>query len=330
MFRLLIDDKIEDVAKLYAQKLFDKHPKLEKPISKDVGGNVDKTKGLFRLIKLLKGKENEKYRSYVSNIIKNFDAILKLKPSEFDDFKIKYFNQLTPKELEKKVISGNEKKFHELVVEFMKNDYAREKLIELTKDKLEITTCVYCNKNSPCSVDQYKAKANYPFLCISFYNMFPSCKDCNQLKGDREFSDDFVLYCEKGEEQDPYKFKLEDGLLNYVRTTPKNHENIIIDIGAKDGHSLEQFGDEDGHLKIKYRYNDKCFHAKEALETIYNICCGYGKEGLKVLKMTFPKLDPDQEKMLKFVLRDSIDVKNTHKCEFNKIKFDFGKLLKII
>ena len=78
------------------------------------------------------------------------------------------------------------------------------------------------------TVDHYKAKANYPFLCISFYNMFPSCKDCNQLKGDREFSDDFVLYCEKGEEQDPYKFKLEDGLLNYVRTTPKIMRILLL------------------------------------------------------------------------------------------------------
>ena len=63
---------------------------------------------------------------------------------------------------------------------------------------------------------------------------------------------------------------------------------------------------------------------------IYNIYSECGEEDLRVLKMTFPKLDPNKEKMLKLVLRNSIDIQNTHKCEFNKIKFDFGKLLKII
>lgn len=330
MYRLLINRKVEDLAQLYAQTTFQGHPKLETPILKNGMGRSDKSKGLYRLKRMLGGKENKNYRSYVSNIIKYFDTILTLKPSEFESFKTNHFNQLTSSELEKKVIPGNNLSFHELVLNFMKYDYARERLIELTKNSLDITTCVYCNKNPPTSVDHYKAKSNYPFLCISFYNMFPSCKDCNQFKGDREFTDDFNLYRENGETADPYIFDLMDGLLKYVQSRPKDKENFDIDIVAKDGHSLDQFNDKEGHLKIKFRYNDKYFHAKEELEKIYGVYSEYRGSVQLVMQHTYPKLNPSQQRIVDCVMGDSSAVENTHKNSFNKLKFDFGKLLGII
>lgn len=330
MYRLLIDDNVDAVAQLYAKTTFQGHSRLEKPIVKDKKGNVNQAKGLYRLMGILGGKGNEKYQSYVKNIIKYYDKILTLKPSEFDSFKKQHFNQLTSSELEKTVIPGNNKKFHELIVEYMKYDYARDRLIELTKNHLGITTCVYCNNNVPSSVDHYKAKSNYPFLCISFYNMFPSCKDCNQFKGDREFSDDFVLYREDGEDADPYQFELIDGLLKYIHAQFQKYENFEINIVAKDGHKLDQFSDKDGHLQIKKRYNDKYFHAKEELERIFKTYCELQGGMQNVLKTTYPKLNPGQKRIIEYIMGNSSAIENTHKCPYNKIRYDFGKLLKIL
>lgn len=61
--------------------------------------------------------------------------------------------------------------------------------------KLNIHTCPYCNRNYTFTVyskdkqarpeyDHFYAKANYPLLAVSFYNLVPSCHTCNHTKSD--------------------------------------------------------------------------------------------------------------------------------------------------
>ncbi|HEK22073.1 MAG TPA: hypothetical protein ENO28_16645 [Bacteroidetes bacterium] len=77
--------------------------------------------------------------------------------------------------------------------------------------KLGVNVCVYCHSQSALTVqkeledgklkpqakfelDHYYPKDDYPFLSICFYNLYPVCKFCNNVKG--EFMVDFDLYSE--------------------------------------------------------------------------------------------------------------------------------------
>lgn len=60
--------------------------------------------------------------------------------------------------------------------------------------KLDIRTCPYCNRSYTFTVYKYSGKktrpeydhfydkANNPLLALSFYNLVPSCHDCNRIK----------------------------------------------------------------------------------------------------------------------------------------------------
>ncbi len=60
---------------------------------------------------------------------------------------------------------------------------------QLVED-LNINVCPYCNRNyiknlnkngkRICELDHFYPKGKYPFLAVSFYNLIPSCKTCNQ------------------------------------------------------------------------------------------------------------------------------------------------------
>jgi len=66
---------------------------------------------------------------------------------------------------------------------------------ELVKS-LNISTCPYCNRNGIYNIknskkrtselDHFYAQSKYPFFAMSFYNLIPSCKVCNQLKSDED------------------------------------------------------------------------------------------------------------------------------------------------
>jgi len=62
-------------------------------------------------------------------------------------------------------------------------------------NKLDINTCVYCNRNYTSTVagitrpqfDHYFSKERFPLLALSFYNLIPSCSICNStIKGKKE------------------------------------------------------------------------------------------------------------------------------------------------
>jgi uncharacterized protein (TIGR02646 family) len=62
-------------------------------------------------------------------------------------------------------------------------------------NKLNITVCPYCNRNTiynlkytkkrTSELDHFYPKSKYPVLALSFYNLIPSCKICNNLKSDK-------------------------------------------------------------------------------------------------------------------------------------------------
>lgn len=251
MRKILINSKIEAIAEEYTYKLL----KGQTINTQDLSTvNFDKIPKIFkRLIDLymkLVTEERSEYREYVKNIIDKLPEIIKLKPSEFDDFKNTYFNNLTSEQLCSKVpdlgdkqideavaklpqgisykkdsYNFGKKKFYELIVEAMCYNDVQKTEIRPYMKRMGLNTCVYCNASYAVATDDRKAtfqvdhwlpKSEYPFLCISFFNLYPACMHCNQIKSDsRTYK--FCLYTEDPNELDPFKFSIDDkSIIKYL------------------------------------------------------------------------------------------------------------------
>lgn len=84
---------------------------------------------------------------------------------------------------------------------FLDGEGADNNAIWLMK-RLNISVCPYCNRSYTFTVeekpedakryvrpelDHFFPKSKYAHLALSFYNLVPSCPQCNHLKGDNEF-----------------------------------------------------------------------------------------------------------------------------------------------
>lgn len=248
MRKILINSKIEAIAEEYTDKLL----KVQTINTQDLSTvNLDKIrKKLTDLSLKLVTRKRSKYRKYVENIIKKLPEIIKLKPSEFDDFKNRYFNNLTSQQLCGKVpdltdkqikvamtklpqgisykkdsYNFGKKKFYELIVEAMCYNEVQKTVIRPYMKRMGLNTCVYCNASYAVATDDRKAtfqvdhwlpKSEYPFLCISFFNLYPACMHCNQIKS-KKTTCNFCLYTDNSDLLDPFKFSIDDkSIIKYM------------------------------------------------------------------------------------------------------------------
>ena len=109
--------------------------------------------------------------------------------------------------------SGN-KSFKDELLECFGYSRLRAEFYPRYFQKIGIKACVYCNSQLTVSVepkkkqkyqkkipitlkakfqvDHYYSKATYPYLSISFFNLYPVCASCNNSK--RDYQVDFNLY----------------------------------------------------------------------------------------------------------------------------------------
>ena len=96
MRRIVIDDKVEKIAKDYKDNLFSTHTSA---------GFIKPVEGLKALERDIKDHgdawtpEWRKYAAYVRNLWTHFDKIVLLRPKEFDDYARLYFSKLTVAQL---------------------------------------------------------------------------------------------------------------------------------------------------------------------------------------------------------------------------------------
>ncbi len=95
-----------------------------------------------------------------------------------------------------------------------------------------LKVCPYCNasltvnikKNKPrYQLDHFFPISKYPYLAISFFNLIPSCGQCNQIKRNTNvrLGEDFHLYSSQTPEN-AFLFKLrKDSLLRYLTSNMK-------------------------------------------------------------------------------------------------------------
>lgn len=240
MERIYISEDIEKIRNEYYSKLFSERRtnfNMPKEKLKKLASTIWKAyrKGTNHNVSW------DKYFRYVKNIIRHYDDIIALKPSQFDIYHIKYFNELTGSDLARNIISS--KHFYELVVEAMRYDDVRNTEYAPYVRKLDIKTCIYCNAQfslpthgkgnantdvTTYEIDHFYPKSIYPFLCTTFFNLAPSCGPCNRRKSDNKV--EFCLYTEDKSECSPFHFLLsKQSVTNYLITNKKDDLDFAIE-----------------------------------------------------------------------------------------------------
>jgi hypothetical protein len=143
------------------------------------------------LNKNTRGNTIAKFNTQIQKYFKeyNLKKIILAKPKELDDL-VLLWNSTNCKnkddfqgfETYYSYLSNNDKFF--IKIDNKTISYTATVLV----DSLNISVCPYCNRNfirlvnskRTDELDHFYPKSKYPFLAISFYNLIPSCKTCNQ------------------------------------------------------------------------------------------------------------------------------------------------------
>lgn len=325
MERIYISSEIEEICNDYSSNLFlGKNSRFQKP--------KERLKNLASQIwHAYRSHVNDaipwdKYFLYVRNIIKYYDDIICLKPSEFDSYQTNYFSHLTTDELQLKILNNNS--FYENIVWAMRYDSVRDTEYAPYIRKLGIKACVYCNAQfslpthgkgnnkvdiTTYEIDHYYPKSVYPFLCITFYNLAPSCGPCNRRKNDKHVK--FCLYSELNDSVSlyPFHFILNlESVAEYLITTDKNTINFTLEANDEllNSHKvfhLDAIYDEHKDVAEELVWKHKIYSVsyRNAVMTQFKDLFNMGdEECYRLLFGTYPVTDHIHKRPLSLFMRD--------------------------
>lgn len=200
------------------------------------------------------------YKAYVEEIAKDYDNaedetmnLLVLQPQHFHNYINKYEGVLFQHvELDKELVYHKQvggqrpgpktKKFWELIVDAMHYEKTVRPIMVPIIEAMGIRTCAYCNMQYALTIDHSKGlyeldhrfpKSKYPYLCITFYNLQPSCPTCNH--GKNNATADFGLYTTDSNELHPFHLLANPHL--YLRKRRFDPQYINIHLIPSDVHS---------------------------------------------------------------------------------------------
>ena len=182
----------------------------------------------------------------------NTEEILEAKPEKLKEIAI-WFSSLD---------DTTQKEF-DFFIDLYKNFTTKKKeynAYDLAKS-LSVNSCVYCNRNYTFTViksdkekimrpdfDHFYNKDKYPILALSFYNLIPSCTECNRtLKQKKDFTIDTHIHPYYDSLDDYAKFKLKINKVDFYR----NENSIEILFNSKNKKAQNSIND----LELEYIYN---------------------------------------------------------------------------
>lgn len=187
-----------------------------------------------------------------------------------------------------------------------------------------ISTCPYCNtsyiltdkigKTRP-EIDHYYPKATFPILSLSFYNLIPSCVDCNRKKGKTDVSLKSFIH--------PYV----DNITNdfHFSYELKSVNDIGVKLNIDNVQQNEKLSNTFQLFKIGERYNG---YRQVALDLI-EIKEMYSDDYLRTLE-AFSKLKIDKQKVYELALGGAFDDAEFYRKPFSKLTKDISRQLDFI
>lgn len=332
MRRILITDKVAKLAKDYRDNLFKKR-------RRDFVRPLVLLKSLLNDINAKKGKRYNNwkvYADYLSNIITHYDELLDLSPSQFCVYHTNYFDVhkdiLTDKRWKK--TKAGRTSFSDTVVKLMRYEDVREKEIIPYLEKLGIKTCVYCNSQFVPTIHVEKGKvlggyqldhnwpkSEFPFLCTSFFNLYPVCSNCNLWKHDNRA--EFVLYTDDYKQIEPFEFSLTKApIVKYMLY--QNPEVLDIKFGSGDK-ALRDNHEQLFHTDEYYRsFRDVAEELVWKSKTRNDV---YKKQLINSFLKLFPRKNADVNRFLYGFYTSPHDI---HQRPLTKLQQDIARQLGII
>lgn len=333
MYRILITSRVESIAKEYRSNLFkgrNRSFKMPRVLLQSLLDDINSKKSA--------GYNNWSYYSqYLQNLINHYDDLLDLKPSKFKSYYSLYFSDphglLSEKKWRKKTKVGRVP-FYEEVVKLMRYEDVRQKEIIPYLVQLGIHSCVYCNSQYTPTIhvkkgrliggfelDHNLPKSKYPFLCTSFFNLYPVCANCNGWKVGRDA--EFVLYTEDPEQLNPFSFKLDRAsIIKYMLFQDPEVLEIVFDSKDKtllSNHNL-LFRTDRYYSSFRDVAEELIWKSKTRNDV-------YKKQLIDSFLKLFPRKFVDVNRFLYGFYSDPKDI---HRRPLTKLQQDIAKQLNII
>jgi hypothetical protein len=235
------------------------------------------------------------------------------------------------------LISGNPKRLFEIQLEFEKKRFSVHQL-KLIKsffiqtgynnfdnkeflEKLNVDTCVYCNRNyttqlvkdrARAELDHWFPKESFPILALSFYNLIPSCHSCNHIKHNNHPNEGWakalsnITHPYIDNKDETFLFSYFYSSLTQPKVTLKTENDKV-------------------EKTIIFSKIDKIYesHSNRELKDLLDLRYKYSKNYLDILlNNTFKEMTLSQEEVYRMIFGIEINEQDYHKRPFSKFKKD--------
>lgn len=296
------------------------------------------------------------YYDYVNTIYQNYADIIIAKPDNMKNNVATLFatfrgNVDLSIEFKLKVeqadgsIKQITKKFYQWVTDILGYDEIQEKVYPKFVKKLGIKSCVYCNAQyavaakkgttgrgkafrSTYTIDHYLPKSEYPYLATSFFNLYPSCSTCNQMKSKK--APLFEMYIKPTDPivlRNPFAFRLDKhSFVKYSMTGQA--EDLVVKFETRNGLPAGAVGaaEYEKYFHVEKLYANYCDTVEEVIWK-YRM---YNKAGRQALMDGFAEVLPHKVDWNRFVLGNYAKEKDILKRPLAKLVQDVAKQLGII
>lgn len=250
-----------------------------------------------------KNISNSKKRAHVENALKMFELTHPIVKKKL----LPHTSLATPEEIQ----NGNNYKLfldryfatflslNKVIQDTLKYDYfIKDIRVDLIK-AMDMTTCPICNlhhyeviindgkKISAAEIDHYLSKSLFPLFSLSFGNMIPTCKPCNQtfkhvknlrFLNPREngFSDKYTFFLKGFESNLLNKYdKIQEGSIELTTTRDYSFKSKMINNSIKELHILDRYNqeypiDEVNKFLILFKKNKSTFYQKSLEEITHH------------------------------------------------------------
>lgn len=296
------------------------------------------------------------YYDYVDLIIQNYSSIITANPDDMKNKIAALFAAVGTRVdlssshmlqvLKNDGTTGQEtKKFYQWVTDALRYDDIQEKVFPKYAKKLGVKSCVYCNAQytvaakkgttdrgkafrSTYTIDHYLPKSEYPYLATSFFNLYPACSTCNQMKSNKPPL--FELYIKPQDAlvlRNPFVFRLDKhSFVKYSMTGQS--DNLVVKFETLNGlpaGNVDAVAYED-YFHVGKLYTNYCDTVEEVIWK-YRM---YNKAGRQALFDGFSDVLPHKSDWNRFILGNYDQEKDILKRPLAKLVQDVAKQLGII
>lgn len=289
-----------------------------------------RTLALAKLRNINRGLFNLKERNYLANVILEFSKpnFLLSEPNELDRVAL----------VVKKIPSNSRAKgltLKEYILIALDYKGLRPIFYPRYFREIGIKACVYCNSQltitidkSPgkvaarFDVDHYRSKADYPFLSISLFNLYPVCASCNRVKSTREVY--FELYVNSSKKISDFKFELDK--------TTKAKYFVNFDPDEIEFKFIEPNPPKASYQRLEQVFSIQAIHdtQKDVIGELMIRSHIYNAANRQQLRESFKNISLDEKLFERVIVGNYVEEKDIHKRPFSKVMMDIARDLKII